>query len=291
MSLILGRPQPLASYQIESATPVAVDTDWYWTSVKMDQVNDHIAALNNRINSKYTGVDERATLKTRRAGLNEEWDSLHAHRDELETAYNKCCWNRAWLVVSSDGHIHRAPYCTTFQARTTCTLLPQASGWTKEQIVEAAGEKACTVCFPNAPVKPCTLRDPLTAEEQDAKVAEKAAKAQAAAVKAITTPEGAPLYTAPDFDHEGLNGSLVKTERAANNMAMGELKNLGWYGVEHPHSTNWIETVRRMVLALAAKRNTNARDELDAMMVKVEKNIKRDGGANLFDPHMLRSSL
>lgn len=288
MSLILGRPQPLASHQMDSATPVEVDTDWYWTSVKMQQLDAHIQALvARRRHDPQRGTEIGEEL----AGLHEEWESLFVHREELDVAYYKRPWSRAWLVTSSDGHIHSASYCTTFQRNTTCTLLPQASGMSHAELVNAAGEKACTVCFPDAPAKPCTLRDPLTAQEQDELAIAKAAKQAQAAVKAITTPEGAPLYAAREFDHEGLNGPLVKTEVAANRLAMEALKNLGWYGVEHPFAKNWIETVRRMVLALAAKRGTTALDEFNAMDKKVEKAIKRDGGRSAFDPHVIRTLL
>lgn len=292
MSLILGRPQPLASYQMDSATPVEVDTDYYWTSVKMQQLDAHISMIAKKLRANtHLSNAEVARLESQRAGLNEEWESLFVHREELDVAYYKRRWTRAWLVTSSDGHIHSTPFCGTFKARTTCTLLPQVSGWTTEQIVDAAGEKACTVCFPDAPAKPCTLRDPLTAQEQDELAIAKAAKQAQAAVKAITTPEGAPLYAAREFDHEGLNGPLVKTEVAANRLAMEALKSLGWYGVEHPFAKNWIETVRRMVLALAAKHGTTALDEFNAMDKKVEKAIKRDGGRSAFDPHVIRTLL
>src|ERR1700752_95460 len=169
----LTRPQSLAPWQIESATPSQIHTDWYWTTVEMTRITDHIHALAER--RAYDSVRARE-INREIAGLPEEWETLSARRERLDQAYYHRRWTRAWLVTSSDGHIHSGPFCATYKSRTTCTLLPQASGWTQEQIVNAAGEKACTVCFPDAPVLPCTLLDPLTEQARAAKGAEKGAK-------------------------------------------------------------------------------------------------------------------
>lgn len=175
----LNRPQRLAFWQIDSATPVEVDTDLYWTAVEMQRLNDLIKQL---ASARRTATGERLlALTAQQAAVNEEWETLNEHSTALQVEYSHRRWNRVYLVTSSDGHIHSGPYCTTFQARTTCTLLPQVSGWPQEQIINAAGEKACTKCFPDAPVAhllPCTLFDPQSEQERAAKVAEKAAKAR-----------------------------------------------------------------------------------------------------------------
>ena len=283
MSLILGRPQSLASWQIESATPIEVDTDWYWTSVRISQIDDHIRAISDKLRANtYLSNAEVARLESQRAGLNEEWEVLEDHRIQLDAEYGRRAWSRAWLVVSSDGHIHKAPFCTTFQRNTRCTLLPQASGMTHDEIVDAAGEKACTVCFPGAPVKPCTLIDPLTAQEQDEREIEKAAKARVAAGKAITTPEGAPLYTATTKASGGFRDQdLIKTEIAAQRRATSTLKDLGWYGLGCDDTAADIETFRRVIYALAAKQNHAVGVLVEEYFDRASKAVKREGGKML----------
>src|ERR1700744_5900720 len=122
----LKRSQPLAPWQMESATPVEVDTDLYWTSVGMARLDDHIRALSQR---RQHDPQRAREIAKEMAGLSEEWAVLANHRAQLETQYAFRGWTRAWLVTSSDGHIHSGEFCGTFKAHTTCTLLPQASGW------------------------------------------------------------------------------------------------------------------------------------------------------------------
>lgn len=278
----LSRSQPLLSWEIEAATPAQVDTDLYWTLLEMQRISDHIDALRRR-----RSYDAQRTVEINReiAGLNEQWESLSDHCDALDAEYRKRMWLRAYLVTSSDGHIHSGPYCTTFQARTRATLLPQASGMTREEIIDAVGEKGCTVCFPGAPVKPTTLRDPLTAQEQDAKAAEKAAKDAEKAAKGITTPEGAPLYTARWSYIQGClqDEDIVKTEIAANRRALEALYDLGWYGLGNTDRSAWAETVRRMVHALSAKRQQGIKEITIELVGKTNKKLARDGADTRLD--------
>lgn len=275
----LNRPQQLVSWQLDNATPVQVDTDIYWTSLEMARMNDHISALAQRaIRDPQREIEIHREI----AGLNEEYELLFDHREDLEAEYRKRMWLRAYLVTSSDGHIHSGPYCTTFQARTTCTLLPQASGLSHEQIIDAAGEKACSTCFPGAPVKPTTLHDPLTAQERDAKAIEKAAKARVAASKAITTPEGAPLFTATLKANGGFRDEdLIKTEIAAQRRATSTLKDLGWYGLGSDDDAAHIETFKRLIHALAAKQNHAVGVLIEEYYDRATKAIKREGGEML----------
>lgn len=278
----LNRPQRLAFWQIDSATPVQVDTDLYWTEWQMAGVDSRLATLRLALNSQSLTGRMRVALLDQQAGLCEEWGVLYEHREDLESTYRTRMWLRAYLVTSSDGHIHSGPYCTTFKARTTATLLPQASGMTHAELVDAVGERGCTICFPDAPVKPTTLRDPLTAQEQDAKAAEQAEKQAQAAAKAITTPEGAPLYTATTKASGGFRDQdLIKTEIAAQRRATSTLKDLGWYGLGFDDTAADIETFKRMIFALATKQDRSVRELVDEYFDKGKKAVLRDGGEML----------
>jgi hypothetical protein len=62
-------------------------------------------------------------------------------------------WNRAYLVVTNgSGHVHRSMNCSTCYPTTQYHWMTDYSDHTEAEIVEAAGERACTVCYPSAPV-------------------------------------------------------------------------------------------------------------------------------------------
>lgn len=121
-------------------------------------------------------------------------------------------WTQAWLVTSSDGHIHRSRHCHTLRWSTVIGLIPQLSGLAQDEIVGEAGEAACTSCYPDAPVEVRTrpakfgpIAERRAAAEK--RQADQAAKRAAAAVKAITARDGSPLLD--DLGWE------IKTERTA----------------------------------------------------------------------------
>jgi hypothetical protein len=115
-------------------------------------------------------------------------------------------WTRAFLVVNSNGHVHRNRECTTCFADTRYAWMTDFSGMDEDAIVDAAGERACTVCYPTAPVsvlnQPTKMftKDEIAAQERKAELAAKKDAAAKAAVRNAVTGE-------VEF----------KTERAARN--------------------------------------------------------------------------
>jgi len=71
----------------------------------------------------------------------------------LEALYNAEQWNRFFLVTNANGHIHRSMQCSTCRWDTRFAWLPELSGLTEKDAVEAYGPKLCSVCFPSAPVE------------------------------------------------------------------------------------------------------------------------------------------
>jgi hypothetical protein len=61
-------------------------------------------------------------------------------------------WTRFYLVDNGHGHVHSSMHCTTCYPTTQFIWLPEQSGSTEAETVALAGEQACTVCFPSAPV-------------------------------------------------------------------------------------------------------------------------------------------
>lgn len=133
--------------------------------------------------------------------------AIEAEIDPYEAEYGRRPWTRAFLALvntKDGGHVHRSRNCSTcnngiertrFEWRVDYSALPEA------EIVEAAGERACTVCYPSAPVealgRPTRIFSKSEIERNAARQAREekaAAKAAKAAAESITTPEGGPLY-------------------------------------------------------------------------------------------------
>ena len=74
--------------------------------------------------------------------------------DTLENEYTRRGrWTRAFIVRGNDGHIHSSMHCRTCRITTQFGWLPDYSGRTEAEVVEAAGCMACTVCYPSAPLE------------------------------------------------------------------------------------------------------------------------------------------
>jgi hypothetical protein len=127
-------------------------------------------------------------------------------------------WNRVFLATSSKGHAHNGMECSTChhgEFRTSFAWLIQYSGEDESEIVADAGERACTTCYPTAPVnakgtKMFTPDEEEAAKARQAREEAKAEKARQADVKGITTPEGQPL----DIGRHGYR-DIAKTLRTA----------------------------------------------------------------------------
>lgn len=191
-------------------------------------------------------------------------------------------WTRAFLV--SGGHVHRSMSCSTCFPTTQYAWMTDYSGKSEDEIVEAAGERACTVCYPSAPVD--TLRRPskmLTPDEVAAAEAKKQresareAKRAEQEAKAITSPDGSEL-------RDGIN-MPVRTVVAAERALVESLSDYV-IAVErrrrdvHPDWQSQQEQVRdRLVAALAHKRGVSAEQVLAEAMERAQKKFKRDYGA------------
>lgn len=118
----------------------------------------------------------------------------------LEAVYDEHRWTRYYLVDNTNGHVHSSMSCSTCYDSTAYYWCVDQSGLTAEELVELAGEEACTVCFPEAPVsalnRPSRLSTP-EREERDRKKAEREARsaelAQKREANSLTNPDGSPV--------------------------------------------------------------------------------------------------
>lgn len=164
-----------------------------------------------------------ANLAKARAAI----EPLRAHVDTIDAEHaRRGRWPRAFVVPQ--GHVHSSLGCSTCYPTTRFQLLPEYSDKTEAELVDDAGDRACTVCFPSAPVdRPTKMELPeerQVREVRETQAAERDAKKLAAAAKAITTPDGEPL-TIGAWNSRW--PTTIKTERAAMTEAKSELRNLG----------------------------------------------------------------
>ncbi|QQM15122.1 hypothetical protein SEA_TINALIN_34 [Gordonia phage TinaLin] len=212
-----------------------------------------------------------AELHAKRAQLQGQLNRLDA---EIKTRDDEFAerggWARAFLVTNNGGHVHKSTLCGTCYVTTQFVWLTDMSGMDEAAIVDEAGERACTSCYPDAPVDTLKRASRIRTADDEARDkarAEREQKRAEKAAKVLLDPEtGRPV--------RGEYGEL-KTERGAELEAMSGLKNLLWYGT-HPDAGKWIEIAKRVAVAKAAKHGTDAGDELDALKVKSAKAHKRD---------------
>lgn len=94
----------------------------------------------------------RSTLEKLEAARIEQVEVENAMMP-LQATYAEHRWSRFFLVVSSAGHIHSSTCCSTCRPTTRYGWLPELSGKTEAEAVEAHGPALCSVCFPSAPVE------------------------------------------------------------------------------------------------------------------------------------------
>lgn len=263
---------------LATATPVEIDT-------RLAEISEAQAIAQDRAD-RYRELAAKATMSYQRDSYAESADDYQATADALSPEIfalqgefaNRGGWTRAFLAVTNGngGHVHRFTGCSTCNNgiyRTSFAWVTEFSGADEAEIVEAAGERACTVCYPTAPVEVLerptrifTKDEQRKAEEKAAREAKKAAAAAAVVADPIT---GRVLY---------------KTERAALNAAGSALDSLRWYSDGHPSADEWLGEVAEVVAALAAKTGADPvalRAELEAkadkkFTAKVKKIIKEN---------------
>lgn len=166
----------------------------------------------------------------------------------LEAQYTG--WTRAFVVP--EGHVHSSMRCSTCRPTTEFGWVTELSGATEAEIIEAAGSRACTVCYPNAPVDAPAGRI-FHATEQAAEQArqERAAKKAAADAKKAANAFG-PYRTA------GKWGEKLDTVYKAKAFLTDGCE----WGWDHPSYSS--EDRDAVAGLLAAKLGTTPEEQLEA---------------------------
>lgn len=130
--------------------------------------------------------------------------------------------------------------CGTTYATTSFAWLPEYSGKNQDEIIEAAGERACTVCYPNAPVSVLNRPTQMFTAEERKNAAERETRAKAAArKKAVAEKKKAD-------DSIVIPGSDITSARKAKAESTDKLVNMfseeynGWL-VENDPDNSWFD--------------------------------------------------
>jgi hypothetical protein len=180
-------------------------------------------------------------------------------------------WTRAFIVKNSNGHIHKSQMCSTCFPTTQFGWLYEVSGDSEESIVAKAGEMACTVCYPSAPVD--ILKRKSQFEEPDkkaARIARELRKAEIAAkrdAKSLTDIDGNALKIPTFTDYRGnVHYDYLDTVFKAQQ-----------YVTDHfsIHTTEQSPNVTRVITALAHKRAQTFTEALAELKGKAIAKSKR----------------
>ncbi|WIB65892.1 hypothetical protein [Curtobacterium sp. MCBD17_040] len=214
---------------ITQRTPVDIDTalaamykEAFGLSRKQEAQRKELTYFTERVrkgDSYYqrTVASLQETIEQGEARLEE----LRAEAKPLDDEYQRRPWTRAFLAVtSSDGHVHKTMSCSTCFPTTQFEWLPQYSGHDEAEVVDDAGVRACTVCFPSAPTETLTRETRILSEDerqkQERRLERERAAADRAAKKAAKTvihPDGKPVYD--QYNAEATNITTVTSGAVA----------------------------------------------------------------------------
>lgn len=163
-----------------------------------------------------TRIDLIVEYGNKIASIHEKIYQVNGEITKLDAIYSQDPWTRAFLVLASNGHVHSSMDCNTCFLTTRYNWLVQYSNDQESEIVEDAGQDACTICYPSAPAE--TLNRPSRIVTAD-KIAKAQAKAERDAKKvARIAKEKANAPTASGESilfKEGKWTREIKTERSA----------------------------------------------------------------------------
>jgi hypothetical protein len=217
----------------------------------------------------------------------EEAEKVEADMLPLELEFDRRGgWTRAFLVVTNGtGHVHSSRGCSTCYPTTRYHWVTEMSDHDEAEIVDAAGERACTVCYPSAPAetraKPTRLFTPDEVEAAKAREERAAAKKQRDAdrvAKALTADGSEAVFRyvwhTREDGTELTTTERFKTARAAEQFVVGAMADQVGYGYTIEPGKQ--EVIDQVVEMLAAKRDTDVETVRAEITTKAHAKVKRD---------------
>jgi hypothetical protein len=278
---------------LTQATPVAIDTEISRLENVMSVAGLRLISLRRefgeaKVQAAGHGASRRVRSVEEITADIEATDKIRfATHHQLSPLYDEFIrrggWTRWYLV--SDGHLHydiSGDRCSRIPT-TDHYWMTEHSGRSAAEMIELAGDRVCTSCFPDAPVapRPATARFMTPSEAERAAYREAQARKKAAAKAAQpTTPEGGVLYTVyTAADGELRNeSSPVKTLMAARRQLMENATSLAiWFGSEHAEAPVWRENIERMLAAIAHATGMDLNTVRVETRNKITKKARREG--------------
>lgn len=246
-------------------------------STYSDRLRDHQAAVEGR-KSRYGQLLPYQVERYEEdiAKFEAEAEAARKAQEPGEAEYaRRGGWTRGFLVQGPNGHLHKSMNCSTCNngdQPTTFVWLTEYSGMDEAELVEKAGERACTTCHPSAPAgtlaRESQLRPDVEARAaKAARDAEKAEKAAAKAAKAIAMPDGSPLR-----ERYGVIRTVVSAWRNAVAARADQL----WYSASHPSNGEWQRLIEDCTVALAHKLGKPVEEIAAEIEKKAQAKHKRD---------------
>ncbi len=194
-------------------------------------------------------------------------------------------WTRAFLTTSANGHVHKSMHCSTCNREGTLTRfawMTEYSGADENTIVEDAGERACTTCYPSAPVdvlnRPTKMFTPDEKRKQEERAAREAAKVERdrKRIENALTPDGSEFVIYPEPPESGRRqyGERFKTERSA---VIWATDHLGWFrpGDHQPdRQESQAKAIRQIAEAIATKHDRPVEFVMGELQVKADLKMK-----------------
>jgi hypothetical protein len=163
--------EALRALDLAALTAAEIDEHWSALYAEQDRAQRLYAAAAERLDDATGYQRERAQERLREAAsaLTEanvtelhfiaEWDDRGG-------------WERVYLVTNHDGHYHRTMACSTTYSTTRWAWVPTLSDKTEDEVIAAVADRACTVCWPNAPRHPKFIEAERNRETRAAEEAE-----------------------------------------------------------------------------------------------------------------------
>lgn len=250
---------------------------------KLNAMEKREEALRRRLGDRYETTSNYADVYQKNVDFYnekyvEEMTKSDAYSEQMKVYDQEYTrrggWSRAFFVANGNGHVHKEMSCSTCYARTKFLWLTQYSGKNEEEIVDDAGDRACTTCYPSAPVdvlsRASRIENPERVRAAAEREAKRQAKEEAARIKGITTPQGEPLK---------LRWGVVKTERTAEIETVENMLNLKILSASSDINSTHLQEIERYaetgLAALAHKHRTTIEEERARLNVKVERKFRQ----------------
>ena len=226
-----------------------------------------------------------AAIKAQRnlRDLEANYESITKLREPYEKEFDRRGgWNRAFLVTSSGGgHVHKSLHCSTCTPTTEYHWETELSDHSEAEIIEAAADNACTVCYPSAPVevlnRPTRIFSPDQRAQQDARE-QRATAAQEREAKKIAkalTPDGSEFKVeCTRFGY--LQRERFKTEATATSWAVSNIANFRTLYADREMDASMHEAHEKIITAISEKHDKPIDEVRADIEKKILAKIKRD---------------